>query len=255
MPPQGNLPEQLRILLDHGQPMKHREAAAQYIKEDGDRKTLDAMMQIVKGPWERENDTSYLAFRRLVANACYFLWTLKVKEGPPVFSYFPAIDAEVEAAIGPGRVRRGRLTTARVGTSLFEFHYEYPVWSPQRDFVKGHPKNEILVLEPDGSRISIFDWCRQRHAIVICNRCGEDITYQVSEFGCKAITQNPAHPLYFPARLGAIKQEIEKLARKLEQIAPTEAQADLRAAREKLDALREEQKRIEAEKERRGEAG
>jgi hypothetical protein len=258
MPAQGTLPEQIRILLDHDQPMEHRKVAALYVQQHGDRKSLDALIQIVKGPWEKENDTPYLTFRRLVANTCYFLWTLKVKEGPPVFSCFPKIDTEVEVAIGPGRVRRGQLTTARVGTSLFEFHYEYPVWSPQQDFVKGHPKNEILVLVPDGGRIPIFDWCRQRHVTVICNRCGEDITYEVNQFGCKAITQNPAHPLFFPMRLGAIKQEISRLEKDihdLEQISPDEGQAKLLAARERLEALLEEEKRIEVEWERLRERG
>lgn len=252
MPPQGNLPKQLRILFDEDQPTEHREAAAHYVQGHDAREVLDALLGIVKGRWERENDTSYLAFRRLVGNACCRHWRSRAKEASPVFRNYPEIGTEVEAAMGSRRFRRGQLAMGPhpIGTSLFEFHYEYPVYSPQRDFVRGHPKDEVFVLEPDGARVPIFDWCRQRHVTVICSRCGEDITYQVNIYGCKAITQNPAHALHFPWRLGAIKEEIEKITRELQHTAPNEAQANLKAARERLDTLLEEQKRIEAEQER-----
>jgi len=59
-------------------------------------------------------------------------------------------------------------------------------------------------------------------------------------------------------RLGAIKQEISRLVKDihdLEQSSPEEGQAKLLAARERLEALQEEEKRIHVEWERLRERG
>lgn len=168
--------ESLTILLDHDQAMERREQAARIIQDHGDVETLEALLKVLQGPWEREGDASYLKFRQMVAQAAYVLRNIRDQEGPPVFSYFPDVDTAVEARTD--KVRRGRLRCG-YGTSLYEFHWEYPI----EGF--GVRKDLIVVVEENGARTPIFDWCRKRRTIVLCNRCGEDITYQVNLLGCR----------------------------------------------------------------------
>ena len=59
-------------------------------------------------------------------------------------------------------------------SSIFEFHHEYPI----EGF--GTQKDLISVIEEDGTRTPLFDWCRQHEVYSYCGRCGLDITYELS---------------------------------------------------------------------------
>jgi hypothetical protein len=90
------------------------------------------------------------------------------------YMYYPPLtDVEVLPEKEGEELRRGALRSG-YGTSMYEFHYEYPVEGG------GARKDRILVVLPDGRRQPIFDYCRERRIVVYCNRCGGDITYEVS---------------------------------------------------------------------------
>jgi len=99
-----------------------------------------------------------------------------------VYQYYPELD-DVEAPHPEeeGKTIRGPLKCG-YGTSLYEFHYEYPIEGA------GVRKDLITVVEPDGTRTTIFDWCRENNVVVYCNRCGQEITYEVS-LDCPARTR------------------------------------------------------------------
>ena len=68
---------------------------------------------------------------------------------------------------------KGELKTV-YGSSLYEFHREYPI----EGF--GIRKDLISVITEENEKIPIMDWCKQNEIIVYCNRCGLDITFEVS---------------------------------------------------------------------------
>jgi hypothetical protein len=172
------LDEAFAVLLDHAQSMLARRSAAAFIRHHGDPCSLDELRALIRGPWQREDDPSYLDFRREAAETAVSLWN-RLQGGPPVSAYYPSIQAEVEG-LGktPGQLHRGRIACG-FGTSMYEFHHEYPIEGT------GVRKDTIVVLEADGSRTPVFEWCRRRDVLVVCTRCGEDITYQVNVFGCR----------------------------------------------------------------------
>jgi hypothetical protein len=91
-----------------------------------------------------------------------------------ICEYYPEIrDAEAPDPKKPGEMLRGPIVCG-YGTSMYEFHYEYPING------MGVRKDLIKVVNPDGARTPIFDWCRENNVVVLCNRCGNDITYEVS---------------------------------------------------------------------------
>ena len=51
----------------------------------------------------------------------------------------------------------------------------------------GVRKDLIVVVGSDGSKTPLFDWCRERQVTVVCNRCGQDITYEVDLKWCKRV--------------------------------------------------------------------
>ncbi len=78
---------------------------------------------------------------------------------------------------GPDRFRSDVVVRGKFNfymASIYEFHLEHPI--------EGHGvyKNLISVVEVDGSRTALFDWCRRHDVIVWCSRCGLEITYEVS---------------------------------------------------------------------------
>jgi hypothetical protein len=128
------------------------------------------------GLWSADRyDETLFETRKELAGACWTL-SLFLPEGRKFFKYFPHI-AKVE---GPhfykkNELIRGALGCRNIGFSLYEFHWEYPI----EGF--GVKKNLISVIMDDNQKKPIFDWCEENHIIVFCNRCGLEITYEVSK--------------------------------------------------------------------------
>jgi hypothetical protein len=120
----------------------------------------------------RQGDQTFLRQRVRVGWACQAL-SLRLRDGPKLYKYYPRL-MDVE---GPNRFKRGETTRGRLThyiASIFEFHFEYPI----EGF--GIQKDLISVVEEDGTRTQLFDWCRQHEVFVFCGRCGLNITYEVS---------------------------------------------------------------------------
>lgn len=174
------LPESLSILLDHAQQMERREEAARLVREEGDRQGLALLLGVMAGSWEREGDSDYLRFRRLLALTCERLWR-RLREGSAVFMDWPQVNNQVSDQ--PAGTPVGRLGS-EAGTSLYEFHWEYPVIRPD-GVTKGVRKDLLWVIEASGTRTPMLDWCKANDVIVFCSRCGAVITSQVNMFGCR----------------------------------------------------------------------
>jgi hypothetical protein len=97
------------------------------------------------------------------------------EDGPTVCWNHPRHD-DVE---GPRSLREGGLVrgaleeTRRFG---YEFHWEYPVAGV------GIRKDLIMVVEPDGTRKPLLDWCSDQKVFVFCGSCGLNVTFEVSRF-------------------------------------------------------------------------
>jgi len=120
------------------------------------------------------DDEGLFEIRSKLASVCYIL-SFRLPEGRKFFRYFPI----VKRAEGfEDRVRNkmmvGALKTG-YGSSLYEFHWEYPIEGI------GIRKNLISVITDENERIPMLDWCKQNDITVFCNRCGLDITYEVSK--------------------------------------------------------------------------
>jgi hypothetical protein len=119
------------------------------------------------------NDTKLFDTRKKLANICRSL-SHQLPEGRKFFKYYPAVkraegfDDRFQNKLMVGEIRPG------YGTSLYEFHWEYPVEGA------GIRKDLISVITGDNQKIPMLEWCRQNDMIVFCNRCGLDITYEVS---------------------------------------------------------------------------
>ena len=118
-------------------------------------------------------DPSLFLPRSRLGTHCMYI-SNRLPEGQKFFRYHPKIDL----AEGPNRFRgnqiiRGKIMYKSYG-SIYEFHFEYPIEG------MGVKKDEIMVFTDSGSKISVFDWCEVNNVIVYCNRCGLDITYEVS---------------------------------------------------------------------------
>jgi len=125
---------------------------------------------------DRNNETLF-QIRKDLALAC---WTLScfLPDGRKFFKYFPRI-AKVE---GPSFHKKDELIRgalgcgdANVGFSLYDFHWEYPI----EGF--GVKKDLISVIMDDNSKKPLLDWCEENDIVVFCNRCGLEITYEVSK--------------------------------------------------------------------------
>ncbi|MBN2718982.1 MAG: hypothetical protein JXX14_24255 [Deltaproteobacteria bacterium] len=95
---------------------------------------------------------------------------------------FPSKIKKVIARLPNGETIEGELTSP-VGTSLYNFHYEYPVNG------EGIRKDCIFVVNEDCSETAIIQWCRENRIRVRCNRCGQDITETI-DLDCPHITRN-----------------------------------------------------------------
>jgi len=111
--------------------------------------------------------------RRKLANICRNL-SLKLPGGQKFFKYFPRVKrAEGFDGRFSNKIMTGKITPG-YGTSLYEFHMEYPIEGV------GIRKDLISVVTGYDQKIPMMEWCRQNDIIVFCNRCGLDITYEVS---------------------------------------------------------------------------
>jgi len=120
----------------------------------------------------RDGDQAFLRQRARAGRACSLV-SFRLPEGPKVYKYYPHL-GDVE---GPNRSQKGKIARGRLShtyTSIYEFHFENPI----EGF--GAQKDLISVVEEDGTRTQLFDWCRQHEVFVFCGRCGLDITYEVS---------------------------------------------------------------------------
>ncbi len=120
------------------------------------------------------DDEGLFAIRSKVANDCLRL-SLQLPEGQKFFRYYPRVK-RVEGCDDHAKkkIRKGTLKTI-YGTSLYEFHWEYPI----EGF--GIKKDLISVISDENERNPMLEWCKQNDIIVFCNRCGIDITYEVSK--------------------------------------------------------------------------
>ena len=120
-----------------------------------------------------QDDMNLLNVRRKLANICHNL-SVKNPGGQQFFKYFPKVtraegfDERILKKTIAGEIRPG------YGTSLYEFHREYPIEGI------GIRKDLISVITSDDRKIPMFEWCKQNNIIIFCNRCGLDITYEIS---------------------------------------------------------------------------
>jgi hypothetical protein len=133
---------------------------------------------------QREGERILYHYRARAARACQAL-APRLPDGPSVFRNYPRpglrwegdrptghLDVEGEdPRLGKGP-KRGRFDVYM--SSIYEFHLEYPI---ER---RGTRKDLISVIEEDGSRTPLLDWCREHRMYVFCGRCGLDITQEVS---------------------------------------------------------------------------
>ena len=118
-------------------------------------------------------DPSLFLQRSRLATHCMYV-SNRLPDGQKFFRYYP----KIELAEGPNRFKGNQIIrgsiTYQMFASVYEFHFEYPIEGT------GVKKDEIMVITGSGSKISVFDWCETHDVIVFCNRCGLDITYEVS---------------------------------------------------------------------------
>ena len=103
------------------------------------------------------------------------LLSMRMPGGQKLFAYYPKLKlAEGTDERYPERILQGTTKTG-YGTSLYEFHREYPIEGI------GIRKDNISVITADNQKIPLLEWCKQNEIVVYCNRCGLDITYEVSK--------------------------------------------------------------------------
>jgi len=120
------------------------------------------------------DDEGLFEIRYKLASICLIL-SLRLPGGRKFFRYFPIVKrAEGFEDRVRNKLMEGALKTG-YGSSLYEFHWEYPIEGA------GIKKDQISVITNENERIPILDWCKQNDIIVFCNRCGLDITYEVSK--------------------------------------------------------------------------
>jgi len=121
---------------------------------------------------DRGNETLF-PIRKELARCCSTV-SLFLPEGRKFFKYYPR-PPKVEGPhwLKKNEVLRGALACT-CGFSLYEFHWEYPI----EGF--GVRKDLIAVIRDDNARMPLLDWCEENDIIVFCNRCGLEITYEVS---------------------------------------------------------------------------
>jgi len=178
--------ELLNILQNPQMPYEEKFGAAEEIAmhigfrkiEAGD---IHQVYQIVVEFWRSlglskidRDDEGLFKIRNKMANVCLGL-SLQLSEGQKFYKYFPRLK-KVESCENQikNKIRIGALKTT-YGTSLYEFHWEYPIEGI------GIKKDLISVIGSRNERIPMLDWCKQNNIIVFCNRCGLDITFEISK--------------------------------------------------------------------------
>ena len=118
-------------------------------------------------------DEKLFRTRSELARCCWTL-SLLLPQGRTFFKYYPRLTrVEGPRGLGKGEILRGALACS-YGFSLYEFHWEYPI----EGF--GVRKDLITVIADDNTRIPVIQWCKDHDLIVFCNRCGLEITCEVS---------------------------------------------------------------------------
>ena len=177
--------ELLHTLKNRQMPFEERYNAAEEIgREVSDGKITDSdipqFYQLMVEFWrslglsklDRENEQLF-DIRTNLAYFCSRL-SLKLPEGRKFFKYFPWVKrAEGFESRVLNKMISGILKSG-YGKSIYDFHWEYPI----EGF--GIRKDLITVITEKNEKIPMLDWCRQNDIIVFCNRCGLDITFEVS---------------------------------------------------------------------------
>lgn len=88
-------------------------------------------------------------------------------------------DVEGPRSLTEGGLVRGEFKMCK--SSVYDLHWEYPIEGV------GFRKDLISVVESDGTRSPLLDWCSDQKVFVFCGRCGQDITFEVSR-GCPWIS-------------------------------------------------------------------
>lgn len=120
------------------------------------------------------NDSSLFMTRSRIARLCLLL-SRRMPCEKKFFQYYPQVKlAEAIDDRHPEKTILGETRTG-YGSSLYEFHWEYPIKGI------GIRKDQIFVITDDQQKIPMLEWCKQKEIIVFCNRCGLEITYEVSK--------------------------------------------------------------------------
>lgn len=177
--------ELLEIIQDKQVGLEERLEAARIVTHNVSLRNIDAddvnlVYRTVVQFWksmgtllsDRMDPSLFLPRARLGTHCMYI--SNRLLEGPKFFRYHP----KVELAEGPSPHKGNQIIRGSISyqmfASIYEFHYEYPI----EGF--GVKKDEIKVITSSGSKMSVFDWCEANDVIVFCNRCGLEITYEVS---------------------------------------------------------------------------
>jgi hypothetical protein len=175
----------LDLLLDNDIDLKERIGTARKITLDvltkkNEEYDVSHIYQIMVQFWRNigssdadRNDSGLFLKRTILATQCMLVST-RLPEGQKFFKYFPRI----ELVEGPNRFKGNEIIRGRMNYKMFhstyEFHLEYPIESV------GVIKDQISVITNSGDIIPIFEWCETNDIIVFCNRCGLEITFEVS---------------------------------------------------------------------------
>ena len=118
-------------------------------------------------------DNGLFAIRKKLAFVCLRL-SMQLPNGQKFFRYYPRVHKAEGLDNRMNKMKTGVFKTG-YGTSLYEFHYEYPIEGI------GIKKDLITVITSDNKRIPMLEWCQQNDIVVYCSRCGLEITQEVSK--------------------------------------------------------------------------
>jgi hypothetical protein len=183
---ESRIQEWLSLLEDAQAPFGERYEAASLIAEKASHREIEnihipvlyrAMVKFWQGlgirPIDRSDGTLFRT-RKNLAGICSTI-SLQLPGGTRFFKNFPRIGkVEGPSPLKKNEILSGSLRNAPGWLSIYEFHWEYPI----EGF--GVQKDKISVITEKGIRIPLLDWCINNDLIIFCNRCGLEITYDVS---------------------------------------------------------------------------